>query len=147
MNNIDCLNNIQISDIFSLFNLVKFNINLKSWNILVLATLWSLWLNKNAIIFRQRSKNLSSLFYQILYLTSCWVDNLLTGQGSGSSSISQAIQQMQHDWDQIQAAQAITAPIAPSIGFSAAAEDLNNPSDLTLDSTGLLLAGLVIKDL
>ena len=45
---------------------------------------------------------------------------------------------MQHDWDQVQVAQAITSPIGPSIGFSVAAEDLNNPSNLALDSAASL---------
>ena len=76
-------------------------------------------------------RNLSSLVYQILHFTSCWVHNLLTGHGSATSFISQTIHQMQHDWDQ---AQAIIAPIGRSIGFTAAVEDPNNPTDLALES-------------
>ena len=71
LNNTDCLNTIRIYDIFSLFSLVKFNLNLKGWNMLVLAILWWLWLNRNSMIFRNQGRSLSLILFQILQLMTC----------------------------------------------------------------------------
>lgn len=64
------LNDVCISETFSLFKMVKFNNSKKGWNTLVHAILWSIWLNRNSIIFRQNGRNLFSILYQILHLTS-----------------------------------------------------------------------------
>ena len=109
--------------------MVKFNIYLKDWNSLVMAILWSLWLNRNLVIFRQRGKNLSSLLYQILHLTSCWVDTLLTSYGSTVSSMSQAIQQMQHDLDQVHAMQASSTPLVRPINIPVVVKIPSNLGD------------------
>ena len=86
------LNDVCIFGIFSLFKMVKFNINVKDWNTLVHAILWSIWLNRNSVIFKQNSRNLFSILYQILHLTSSWAEIIFLGRGSTASSISQAIQ-------------------------------------------------------
>ena len=56
-------NDIHIDEIFSLFLYAKFNLNLLCWNMLVLAIVWCIWLNRNSIIFRNQFKNLSSLLF------------------------------------------------------------------------------------
>lgn len=92
------LNRINIPEIFSFFHLLKFNINWRGWNTLVLA-FWSFWLSRNDLIFRNQGRNISSTFHQILHLTSCWTENLATGQGSTNSPMAQTIRQMQQAWD------------------------------------------------
>ena len=61
----------------------------------------------------------------------CWADNLLTGHGS--EAISQVIQQIQQDWDQVQAAQAIATSIGLSMDSTVSTEDLNSASEPAYD--------------
>ena len=77
LHNYNCINNIHICEIFSLFTCVKFNLSLHCWNMLVLAITWCMWLNRNSMIFRNQCRNLSSLLFQIITLMTSWVDNLL----------------------------------------------------------------------
>lgn len=113
--NTACLSITYISEIFSLFQFAKFNISRLDWRILVLAILWSLWLNRNSVIFWNYGWNLSTILFQILHFSSIWTDNLLTGHALAASSVSYAIQQMQQEWDQFQAVQ----PIPSSAGLNA----------------------------
>ena len=98
----------------------------------MMAILWSLWFNRNSVIFRRHGKNLSSLLYQILHLTSYWTDTLLIGHGSVISSISQAIQQIQHDLDQVHTVQASSTPLVRPINIPMVTKI---PSNLTDNST------------
>ena len=72
------LNNIQISEIFSLFHILKFNFDRSGWNTLVFVALWCFWLNWNNIVFKSHGRNISFIFHQFLHLISCWTDNLVT---------------------------------------------------------------------
>ena len=89
------------------------------------------------MIFRNQGGNLSSILCQIFHFSSVWADNLLTGHTSVASSISQAIQQLQQEWDQSHSMQ----PVSTSIGQIAGeglptvpgAADLN--LDLLIPST------------
>ena len=56
-------------------------------------------------IFRNSRNNLASSFFHIFHLASLWVGNLLDRHASTASSVSQAIQLMQHDWDSSQVVQ------------------------------------------
>ena len=83
---------VEVLEIFSAFHLVKLNLTLKEWYILVMFVLWKLWLNRNAIIFRNQGKNFLALLTQIQICFATWANNLLAGHTSAASSISQAIQ-------------------------------------------------------
>ena len=89
----------QIADVFSLFQFLKFAISCQCWCILVLSILWSIWLTRNAVLFRRRTSNLASISFQIFHFATMWVENILAGQTSTTSSVSQAIQQLHQDWD------------------------------------------------
>ena len=58
-----CILDTHIADVFSLFQFSKFNITRQCWCILVLSILWSVWLNRNVVIFRNMTSNLASIFF------------------------------------------------------------------------------------
>ena len=69
---------------------------------------------------------------QTLYCYSTWINNLLTGHTSTKSSISQAIQQLQQDWDQSQPVHHVPLFVGLNVEEALAAEfvavDGSNPS-------------------
>ena len=89
-----CILDTHIVDVFSLFQFSKFIITRQCWCILVLSILWSVWLNRNAVIFRRRTSNLASIFFQIFHFATMWAENILAGHTSATLSVSQAIQQL-----------------------------------------------------
>ena len=92
----EILYRINISDIFSLHYALKVNISYQGRNSLVLAILWTLWLNKNAINFRNLGRNINSIYHHILLLTTFQTDTLIAGQ----DNLSQTLKQVKQDWDQ-----------------------------------------------
>ena len=64
---------------------------------MVIAILWTVWINRNAVIFRNTRNNLASSFFHIFHLASLWAENLLDRHAWAASSVSQAIQLMQQD--------------------------------------------------
>ena len=93
------LNNINISEIFSLYSAFKFNISQQGWNTFFLSALWCLWLNRNEVVFRSLGRNISSVFHNNLSLTACWEDITLVGQRPDQASIPSSLRQMKTDWD------------------------------------------------
>ena len=77
-----------ISDVFSLFQFSKFNVTRQCWCIMVLSILWSIWLNRNAVIFRNTTSNLASIFFQIFHFATVWVGTILAMHTSTTSSVS-----------------------------------------------------------
>ena len=63
---ITCLANMVIADLFSLCNKSRFAVHVHGWYILVNAILWCIWLNRNAIVFRQNGLTLNALIYHVL---------------------------------------------------------------------------------
>ena len=108
----ELLNSTKISEIFSLHHALKFRFPYLGWNSLVLPIFWTLWLNRNAIIFRNSGRNINSIFHHILLLVSCWTDILAARQDNLSPTLSQVKQ----DWDQAHSTQDIF-PMAPISGF------------------------------
>ena len=83
----------KVLKIFSLHYTLKVNISYQGWNSLVLIILWTLRLNKNAINFRNSSRNINSIFHHILLLTSCWTDTFTLRQ----DNLSQTLKQIKQD--------------------------------------------------
>lgn len=93
------LSSINITEIFTLYHAFKFNISFCGWNTLVLAIVWTLWLNRIAAIFRNQCRDINSIFHHILLLTSCWTDVLTVGHDNSLASMSQTLRQIKQDWD------------------------------------------------
>ena len=94
-----------ISNVFSLFAYSKFNVSRLCWCILVFAILWTIWLNRNAVIFRNASFNVASSFFNIFHLALLWTGILLGRQAVATSSATQAIHRMHPEWDSTQVVQ------------------------------------------
>ena len=99
LSNLVSLMEYRISNVFSLYSFSKYNISRQYWYILVFTILWTIWNNRNAVIFRNSSFNLAFFFFHIFHLASSWVGILLGRQAVAASSATQAIQKMQQDWD------------------------------------------------
>ena len=71
----------------------------------IFAILWTIWLNRNVVIFRQASFTLTSSFFNIFHFALLWTGILLGRHAVAASSATQAIHQMQQEWDSTQVVQ------------------------------------------
>ena len=70
MEDVTCLDIMAIADLLSLFNKSRFVVHVHGWYIIVIAILWCIWLNMNAIVFRQNGLTLNALIYHVLQIAS-----------------------------------------------------------------------------
>ena len=75
---------ISLTQVFSLQQHLLFQINSFGWNTLLLGIFWSLWLNRNEAIFKTHIKDITSIFWHILSLSSFWLDHGHSVQGENS---------------------------------------------------------------
>ena len=128
---LELINCAKISYIFSFHHALNFKFSYQCWNSLVLAIIWTLWLNRNALIFRHFGLNINSIFHQILLLFLYWTDILTAGQ----DNLSHTLNQVKQDWDQAHPVQDFPS-MAPVSGTGRAQVDSLGPS------TSVAISGL-----